>query len=73
VKGAIMAQVRLLIKQIAESKGIGQGEISDKTKLHVNTIKRLWKNPDEDVPNVDLDTLEKIAAVLGVTAKDLIA
>jgi DNA-binding Xre family transcriptional regulator len=67
-----MAQRRFLVKQIAERKGIGQGELSDKTGLHLNTIKRLWKNPDEDVPNTDYDTLAKIAKVLGVAVNDLI-
>lgn len=63
---------RLNIKRIAESKGIGPGTLSDRTKMHITTINRLWKEPTEEVSNVDLGTLEKIAQVLEVPVRDLI-
>lgn len=65
--------MHLRIKEVAESKGIGAGALSDRTGIGLSTIKKLWVDPSVDVPNTDTATLEKIAKALEVPAKELIA
>lgn len=60
--------VRLKIKEIAESQGYNMSSLSRATDISFNTIKKLWQNP---YSGVNVQTLAKIANVLGVTLADL--
>ncbi len=59
----------LKVKEIAESKGYNMSSLSRATNISFNTIKRLWQKPYE---GVNVQTLSKIALVLGVTIGDLV-
>jgi DNA-binding Xre family transcriptional regulator len=61
--------VRLKVKEIAESKGYNMSSLSRATDISFNTIKRLWQHPYE---GANIQTLSKIAQVLGVSIGDLV-
>ena len=61
--------VRLRIKEVAISKGYSMNKLSRASDVSFNTIKRLWTKP---YSGANIDTLSKIAKVLGVTVNDLI-
>ena len=61
--------VRLKVKEVAQSKGYNMSSLSRASDIHFNTIKRLWTKPDA---GATIDTLSKIAKVLGVTVNDLV-
>ena len=60
--------VRNRVKDIAETKGYTMTRLARETGVSFNTIKRLWKNP---ALGANIDTLTRIARVLGVTVNDL--
>lgn len=60
--------VRNRVKDIAETKGYTMTRLARETGVSFNTIKRLWKNP---AVGANIDTLTRIARVLGVTVNDL--
>jgi transcriptional regulator with XRE-family HTH domain len=61
--------LRLKVKEIAEEKGFNQSTLSRASDVPIDTIRRIWRNPYYEVR---LSTLNKIAAVLGVPATELI-
>lgn len=61
--------IRLKIKEIAESKGINQGQLSRLSDVGYTTIRRIFDDP---YYSVNMSTLERIAKALGVPATELI-
>ena len=61
--------VRLRVKEVAEAKGYNMSSLSRASDVSFTTIKRLWKRPDG---GANVETLDKIAGVLGVSVADLI-
>lgn len=61
--------VRLKIKEIAERRGINKAQLSRRADIGTTTVHELWEGTRE---NVTLETLAKIARVLGVRVVDLI-
>ncbi len=61
--------LRLRVKEVAESKGYNKSTLSRKADIPLSTMRRIWNNPRYQV---QLDTLYKIAQVLGVPTSDLI-
>lgn len=61
--------IRLKIKEIAESKGINQGQLSRLADVGYSTIRRIFDDPHY---SVNFATLEKIAKALGVPATELL-
>ena len=61
--------IRLKIKEIAESKGINQGQLSRLSNVGYTTIRRIFDDP---YYSVNMSTLERIAKALEVPATDLI-
>lgn len=60
--------LRLRVKEVALSKGYNMSSLSRATDISFNTIKRLWTKP---YSGVNVNTLNKIAKVLGVALSDL--
>ncbi len=60
--------IKLLVKEVAESKGYNMSSLSRATNLSFYTIKRLWTKPNE---GVNLHTLGIIARVLQVPVSAL--
>ena len=60
--------LRLRVKEVAVSKGYNMSSLSRATDISFNTIKRLWTKP---YSGVNVNTLNKIAKVLGVALSDL--
>lgn len=60
---------RVLIREIAESKGLDVAKLSRRSDLAYRTVWQLWNDPDRDV---SIKTLGKIAEALGVRVIDLI-
>jgi DNA-binding Xre family transcriptional regulator len=62
--------VRLKVKEIATAKGISQRQISIRTGIDINAVRRIFRYPIGT--NVKVDTLDKIAKVLEVNVSELI-
>jgi len=60
--------IRLRVKEVAESKGYNMSSLSRATDISFTTIKRLWTKPTS---GANINTLSKIAKVLGVSISDL--
>lgn len=61
--------VRLRVKEVAQAKGYDMSKLSRATDISFNTIRRLWRYPEQ---GANIQTLQKIATVLQVTVNDLI-
>lgn len=61
--------IRQRIKEVAESKGINQGQLSRRSDVGYTTIRRIFDDP---YYSINFSTLEKIAKALGVPATELI-
>jgi DNA-binding Xre family transcriptional regulator len=61
--------VRLKVREVAESQGYNMSSLSRATDMSFNTIKRLWKHPEQ---GTNVQTLDKIASVLNCSVSDLI-
>ena len=61
--------IRQRIKEVAESKGINQGQLSRLSDVGYTTIRRIFDDP---YYSINFSTLEKIARALGVPATELI-
>jgi DNA-binding Xre family transcriptional regulator len=61
--------IRLKIKEIAESKGINQGQLSRLADVGYSTIRRIFDDP---YYSVNFTTLERIAKALNVSATELL-
>lgn len=60
--------IRLRIKEVAEAKGYNMSSLSRATDIGLNTIRRLWNNPES---GVNIHTLNRIAEVLQVPISEL--
>jgi DNA-binding Xre family transcriptional regulator len=58
------------VKEIAATKGISQRQMSIRTGIDINAVRRIFRYPTGT--NVKVDTLDKIAKVLGVDVSELI-
>jgi DNA-binding Xre family transcriptional regulator len=61
--------LRLRIKEVAESKGINQGQLSRRADVGYSTIRRIFDDPHY---SINFSTLERIARALDMPAKELI-
>lgn len=61
--------IRLRVKEIAESKGIGQGKLQRMADMDIKTIRKIFRNP---YTIVTTETLDKLAKALEVSVKDLV-
>lgn len=61
--------VRLKIREIAEAKKINMSKLSRMADLNYNTIRAIW---DNEMKDVTVSTLEKIARALKVDVSELI-
>lgn len=61
---------RLVIKELAESKGINRSQLQIKAGVTLPMLNRYWNN---DTDSVHLASIDKIAHALGVQVRDLFA
>ena len=61
--------VRLKIREIAEAKKINMSKLSRMADVNYNTIRAIW---DNEMKDVTVSTLEKIARALKVEVSELI-
>ena len=61
-------RVRYRVKEIAESKGLDRAKLARQADVTYETVHELWRNPYR---NVSMNTLLKLARVLGVSVSDL--
>jgi transcriptional regulator with XRE-family HTH domain len=61
--------IRQRIKEVAESQGINQGQLSRRSDVGYSTIRRIFDDP---YYSINFSTLEKIAKALGIPATELI-
>jgi DNA-binding Xre family transcriptional regulator len=69
ISAIVENMLRLKVKEVAISKGFNQSTLSRASNVPIDTIRRIWRNPYYEVR---FSTLNKIAAVLGVPATELI-
>ena len=65
--------LKLNVKKIALQQGLDKSKLSRRADLNLRTIDRVWYDPDQNIQKIETDTLEKLAAALGVSVRDLIA
>ena len=61
--------IRLRVKEVAKEKGMSQGMVSRNCNINLNTVRAMFRNPDN---NITLDTLNRLAHGLGVHPCDLL-
>ena len=61
--------VRLKIREIAEAKQINMSKLSRMADINYNTVRAIW---DNEMKDVTLSTLEKVAKALKVHIAELI-
>jgi DNA-binding Xre family transcriptional regulator len=61
--------IRLKIKEIAEAKGINQGQLSRRADVGYSTIRRIFDDPHY---SINFSTLERIGKALSVPAIELL-
>lgn len=61
--------VRLKIKEVAETKGISQRQLSLRSGVDINTVRKIYRQPYSIVTT---ETLDKLAKILNVDASELI-
>lgn len=61
--------VRLKIREIAEAKKINMSKLSRMADVNYNTIRAIW---DNEMKDITVSTLEKIARALKVDVSELI-
>lgn len=61
--------IRLKIREIAEARKINMSKLSRMADVNYNTIRAIW---DNEMKDVNVSTLEKIARALKVGVSDLI-
>jgi transcriptional regulator with XRE-family HTH domain len=62
--------VRLKVKEVAGLKGVSQRQLSLRTGIDINTVRRIFRYPTNANPTVE--TLGKIARILEVDVSELI-
>jgi transcriptional regulator with XRE-family HTH domain len=60
---------RLRVKEVAQAKGFTMARLQRAADINMKTIQAIWHDPRH---NASLNTLDKIAKVLGVPVTDLI-
>ncbi len=60
---------RLRVKEVAQAKGFTMARLQRAADINLKTIQVIWHDPQH---NVSLNTLDKIAKVLGVPVNELI-
>lgn len=60
---------RLRVKEVAQSKGFTMARLQRAADINLKTIQAIWHDPRH---NASLNTLDKLAAVLGVPITELI-
>jgi DNA-binding Xre family transcriptional regulator len=65
----VVLVVRLKIREIAEAKKINMSKLSRMADVNYNTIRAIW---DNEMKDVTVSTLEKIARALKVDVSELI-
>lgn len=60
---------RWLLRELAEGKGWNAHRLALEAKLSYNTVRPIWLG---EAKQVHLETLSKLAGVLGVAPRDLI-
>ena len=60
---------RLRVKEVAQAKGFTMAKLQRAADINLKTIQAIWHYPRH---NASLNTLDKIAAVLGVPVTELI-
>jgi DNA-binding Xre family transcriptional regulator len=63
------SMIYLKIKEIAEEKGVSQRQLSLRSGVDLNTVRKIFKNPYSIVTT---ETLDKISKVLNTDASNLI-
>lgn len=61
--------IRLKVREIAEAKKINMSKLSRMADVNYNTIRAIW---DNEMKDVTVSTLEKIARALKVDVAELI-
>ncbi len=64
-----MRRLRVKVREVAEEKGYNITTLAAAADLNYITIQRLWY---EQVKRIDLETLEKVATALNISALDLL-
>jgi transcriptional regulator with XRE-family HTH domain len=60
---------RLKVREIAEQKGISQRQLFLRSGVDIRTVRRIWHDPHA---GMNVETLAKLAKVLGVDVSELI-
>jgi len=60
---------RLRVKEVAQAKGFTMAKLQRAADINLKTIQAIWHHPQH---NASLNTLDKIAMVLGVPMTELI-
>ena len=60
---------RLRVKEVAQSRGFTMARLQRAADINLKTIQAIWHDPRH---NASLNTLDKLAAVLGVPITELI-
>jgi transcriptional regulator with XRE-family HTH domain len=60
---------RLRVKEVAQARGFTMAKLQRAADINLKTIQAIWHDPRH---NASLNTLDKIAGVLGVPVTDLI-
>jgi len=63
--------MRLRVIELAERMGLDKAKLGRKADLNPQTIEKVWTT--ENIKRLETPTLEKLAAALGVSVRDLIA
>lgn len=61
--------IYLKVKEIAQEKGVSQRQLSLRSGVDINTVRKILRNP---YTIVTTETLDKISKVLNVDASNLI-
>lgn len=61
--------VRLKVREVAAAKNMSQRQLSLRSGVDINTVRRIYRRP---LSIVTTETLGKLAKVLGVDASELI-
>jgi transcriptional regulator with XRE-family HTH domain len=60
---------RLRVKEVAQARGFTMARLQRAADINLKTLQAIWHNPRH---NASLNTLDKIAGVLGVPVTELI-
>lgn len=61
--------IRLRVKEVAQSQGIGQGKLQRLADMDIKTVRRIYRDP---FTIITTETLDKLAKALNVDPRELI-